>query len=51
MYNFSNKDYDYKAGDKVAQIKVEKNWVTTVEWADEVEAAERGDGGFGSTGK
>ena len=51
MYNFSNKDYNYKAGDKVAQIKIEKNWVTTVEWVDEVEAAERGEGGFGSTGK
>ena len=38
-------------GDKVAQIKIEKNYDTDVEWADEVEVAERGEGGFGSAGK
>lgn len=51
MYNFSDTGYQYKKGDKVAQIKIEKNYVTTVEWADEVEEADRGEGGFGSTGK
>ena len=51
MYNFSGTDYHYKKGDKVAQIKIEKNYVTTVEWTDEVEEAQRGEGGFGSTGK
>ncbi len=51
MYNFSDKDYNYAKGDKVAQIKIEKNYNTTVEWADEVEVAERGEGGFGSSGK
>ncbi len=51
MYNFSDTDYSYKAGDKVAQIKVERNWETSVVWTDEVEVAERGEGGFGSTGK
>jgi dUTP pyrophosphatase len=51
MYNFSNTDYQYKKGDKVAQIKIEKNYVTAVEWTDEVEEADRGEGGFGSTGK
>jgi dUTP pyrophosphatase len=51
MYNFSNVSYKFKKGDKVAQIKIEKNYNTTVEWADEVEVAERGEGGFGSSGK
>ena len=51
MYNFSDTDYQYKKGDKVAQIKIEKNYVTSVEWTDEVEEAARGEGGFGSTGK
>jgi dUTP pyrophosphatase len=51
MYNFSNKDYTYKKGDKVAQIKIEKIYDTTIEWADNVEEAQRGDAGFGSSGK
>jgi dUTP pyrophosphatase len=51
MYNFSNKDYTYKKGDKVAQIKVEKIYDTVIEWTEEVEEAQRGDAGFGSSGK
>ena len=51
MYNFSNKDYTYNKGDKVAQIKIEKIYDTTIEWADNVEEAQRGDAGFGSSGK
>ena len=51
MYNFSNKDYNYAKGDKVAQIKIEKNYNVSVEWTDEVEEALRGEGGFGSSGK
>jgi dUTP pyrophosphatase len=51
MYNFNNQRYDFQAGDKVAQIKIEKIYDTTVEWADEIEEADRGDAGFGSSGK
>jgi dUTP pyrophosphatase len=51
MYNFSNKDYNYKKGDKVAQIKIEKIYDTSVEWTDKIEEAERGNAGFGSSGK
>lgn len=51
IYNFSGTDYHYKKGDKVAQIKIEKNYETTVEWVDEAEEGQRGEGGFGSTGK
>ena len=51
MYNFSNKDYTYKKGDKVAQIKIEKIYNTVIEWVDKVEEAQRGDAGFGSSGK
>lgn len=51
MYNFSNKDYNYKKGDKVAQIKIEKIYDTKIEWTYEAEEAERGDSGFGSSGK
>jgi len=51
MYNFSNKDYTFNKGDKVAQIKIEKIYDTTIEWSDSVEEAQRGDAGFGSSGK
>ena len=51
MYNFNNQKYVFEAGDKVAQIKIEKIYDTNIEWADEVEEADRGDAGFGSSGK
>jgi dUTP pyrophosphatase len=51
MYNFSSKDYTFKKGDKVAQIKIEKIYDTSVEWTGKLVEAERGDAGFGSSGK
>ena len=51
MYNFTSKDYTFKKGDKVAQIKVEKIYDTSVEWTGKLSEAERGDAGFGSSGK
>lgn len=51
MYNFTDTDYEFKKGDKVAQIKIEKIYDTVVEWTDSVEEAQRGDAGFGSSGK
>lgn len=51
MYNFSDTGYTYKKGDKIAQIKIEKIYDTNIEWAEEVEEADRGDAGFGSSGK
>lgn len=51
MYNFSSKNYNFKKGDKVAQIKIEKIYNTKVEWAKKASKAKRGDAGFGSSGK
>ena len=51
MYNFTSMPYEFKKGDKVAQIKIEKIYNTKIEWTDEVEEAQRGDAGFGSSGK
>lgn len=51
MYNFTSTPYQFKKGDKVAQIKIEKIYDTVIEWTDEVEEAQRGDAGFGSSGK
>ena len=51
MYNFTGKDYTFKKGDKVAQIKIEKIYDTKVSWAKKTTKAKRGDAGFGSSGK
>ncbi len=56
LFNFSDKDFSINAGDRIAQLILEK--ITTPEILqlnnDEWEAelnTERGQGGFGSTGK
>ena len=51
MYNFTGRDYTFKKGDKVAQIKIEKIYDTKVSWAKKTTKAKRGDAGFGSSGK
>ena len=48
-YNLS--DLYVKKGDKVAQIKIERIYNTNIEWTEVVEEAQRGDAGFGSSGK
>jgi dUTP pyrophosphatase len=51
VYNFSNKDYVAQKGERIAQIKIEKVWPSQVSFIDEVIPAERGEKGFGSSGK
>lgn len=51
LYNLTGQDYQVKKGDKIAQIKIEKNYVTRFEFDDEVAASGRGEGGFGSSGR
>lgn len=50
LYNHSDEDYQVHKGDKVAQIVVHFNVDMDVEWGD-VESTERGDKGFGSSGR
>ena len=42
---------EIKAGDRIAQIKIEKLEPTEFEWAEELNQTERGAGGYGSTGR
>ena len=52
MYNFNpDVGYTFNAGDRVAQIKIEKVWNTNLSFIDEVIPSDRGIGGFGSTGR
>lgn len=50
LFNTTDEDFEIKAGDRIAQIvlnKVEQiNWIVV----DDLDATERGDGGFGHTG-
>ena len=51
LYNHSDKPCELKAGDKVSQLVVMPILIPTFELVDELEKTERGDGGFGSTGR
>lgn len=43
--------YRVGAGDRIAQMRIEKLVDTEYEWADELSETERGTGGYGSTGR
>ena len=50
LYNSSDVDYEVKAGDRIAQFVIYMNFPMTVDWG-KAEQTERGDKGFGSSGK
>lgn len=49
--NFADEDYEIKAGDRIVQCWVEKVYRFNPVEVDILPATERGNGGFGSTGK
>ncbi len=51
LYNLSDYDYIVHRGDKISQLKISPVLLPSLEIVDELEATERGDGGFGSTGR
>jgi dUTP pyrophosphatase len=51
LLNHSDKPYEFKAGDKISQLVIMPILTPTFELVDELEETERGNGGFGSTGK
>ena len=51
LYNHSDTDYAFAAGDKVTQLVVIPVCYEPVEIVDSISGGERGDSGFGSTGK
>jgi dUTP pyrophosphatase len=50
LYNFTDKDYEVKAGDRIAQFVVYKNYNIEVYEGDIIKS-KRGESGFGSSGK
>lgn len=51
LFNFSNEDYTVKRGDRIAQIVLSKVYKAEFVEVDELNDSERGEGGFGHTGK
>lgn len=51
MYNYSDVDFIINAGDKIAQLILEKYEADVVIIEGELSSTSRGEGGFGSTGK
>ncbi len=50
MFNFSDKEFQIRAGDRIAQLIIEQITETEVVEVDNLDDTERGEGGFGSTG-
>ena len=51
LYNNSNYPYLVSKGDKISQLVIMPILTPTLELVEDLEATERGNGGFGSTGK
>ena len=51
IYNHSNQPYTFKRGDKIAQLVVMPILLPEPEVVESLDATERGDKGFGSTGR
>lgn len=51
LYNFGKTDKHFDVGDKIAQLIIQPYAAPELELAEELLETERGDNGFGSTGK
>lgn len=51
IYNHSDKDYEYKKGENIAQFVIYPLIQADCDWADEVSETKRGEKGFGSSDK
>lgn len=51
LYNHTSEPYQIKAGDKIAQLVILPCLLPELELVDSLEETDRGDNGFGSTGR
>lgn len=51
MYNISDSDYEVHAGDRIAQMIFTPSYEVDFAEVEELDDSDRGQGGFGSTGK
>ena len=50
LFNFDDKDFQVKKGDRIAQMIIDKITPTEIEVVDSLDDTERGQNGVGSTG-
>lgn len=50
LFNHSDVDFEVKAGDRIAQLIIERIMTPDVAEVDDLDSTLRGEGGFGSTG-
>lgn len=51
LHNHSNEDYEVNIGDRIAQMVLTPYFKASINVVDELDLTNRGEGGFGSTGK
>lgn len=51
LYNHSNKNFEFKLGDRIAQMILQEYKDYDLDIVDNLDETERGSGGFGSSGK
>jgi len=51
LYNLSDNDYEVKKGERIAQLVFYPLVDVKIEWAEEIHETQRGEKGFGSSGK
>lgn len=51
LYNHTLDDYHVSVGDKISQLVIVPVIIPELEFVDDLEGGERGDNGFGSTGR
>ncbi len=51
LYNFGKHAHTFLPGDKIAQMVIQMYVSPDMELVEELDATERGDNGFGSTGR
>lgn len=51
LINLSNEDFEINSGERIAQMIIAKHDKATIEEVEELSSTERGEGGFGHTGR
>ena len=51
LFNFGKEDFEVKIGERIAQLIIEKVVSTQIVEVEDLDNTDRGEGGFGSTGK
>ena len=51
LYNLSDEDYTFEVGDKIVQMVLMPYHVQPIEYVDDLTESDRGENGFGSTGR